>query len=70
MVALIFLLLNLVASLFRSKSRLEAENGALRQHLMVLQRKIRGRACGSQNGDRLFFIRLYRWFPSDGCASS
>jgi transposase InsO family protein len=63
MVALIFLLLNLVASIFRSKSRLEAENAALRQQLMVLQRKVRGRVQFT-NGDRLFFIQLYRWFPS------
>src|SRR6266498_3413514 len=33
MVALIFLCLNLVASLFKSKSRLEAENAALRHQL-------------------------------------
>ena len=63
MAALIFLLLNLVASLFKSKSRLEAENAALRQQLIVLQRKVRGRVQFT-NSDRLFFIQLYRWFPS------
>jgi hypothetical protein len=63
MAALIFLLLNLVASLFKSKSRLEAENAALRQQLTVLQRKVRGRVRFT-NHDRLFFIMLYRWFPS------
>ena len=63
MAALIFLLLNLVASLFKSKSRLEAENAALRQQLIVLQRKVRGRVRFTNN-DRLFFIQLYRWFPS------
>jgi hypothetical protein len=36
-------LLNVVASLFKSKSRLEAENAALRHQLIVLQRKVRGR---------------------------
>jgi hypothetical protein len=41
--ALIFIFLNLVASPFKSKSRLEAENAALRQQLTVLQRKVRGR---------------------------
>jgi hypothetical protein len=41
--ALIFLFLNLVASLFKSKIRLEAENAALRHQLIVLQRKVRGR---------------------------
>ena len=63
MVALIFLFLNLVASFFKSKSRLEAENAALRQQLIVLQRKIRGRVHFT-NSDRLFFIQLYRWCPS------
>jgi hypothetical protein len=43
MVALIFLCLNLVTSLFKSKSRLEAENPALRRQLIVLQLKLRGR---------------------------
>ena len=63
MVALIFFLLNLGASLFKPKSWLEAENAALRQQLIVLQRQVRGRAQFT-NGDRLFFIQLYRWFPS------
>jgi hypothetical protein len=63
MVALIFLCLNLVASLFKSKSRLEAENAALRHQLTVPRRKIRGRVQFT-NGDRLFFIQLYRWCPS------
>ena len=63
MAALILVLLNLVASLFKSKSRLEAENAALRQQLTVLQRKVRGRVRFTNN-DRLFFIQLYRWFPS------
>jgi hypothetical protein len=43
MVALIFFFLNLVASLFKSKSRLEAENAALRRQLIVLQRKVQVR---------------------------
>jgi transposase InsO family protein len=63
MVALIFLFLNLVAALFKSKSRLEAENAALRHQLTVLQRKLRGRVQFT-NSDRLFLILLYRWFPS------
>jgi hypothetical protein len=41
MVALIFLFLNLIASPFKPKSRLEAENAALRQQLIVLRRKAR-----------------------------
>jgi hypothetical protein len=63
MAALVFFLLSLGGSIFKSKSRLEAENAALRQQLIVLQRKIRGRVQFT-NSDRLFFIQLYRWFPS------
>src|SRR2546428_10420862 len=63
MVALISFLLNVVASLFKSKSRLEAENAALRHQLVVLQRKVRGRVHFTDS-DRLFFIQLYRWFPA------
>jgi hypothetical protein len=48
---------------FKSKSRLEAENAALRHQLIVLRRKVRGRARLSDN-DRWFFVQLYRWFPS------
>ena len=46
MAALILLCLNLVASFFKSKGRLEAENAALRQQLIVLQRKVRDRLGG------------------------
>src|SRR5207253_4118454 len=63
MIALLCFFLTLFASLFKSKSRLEAENAALRHQLIVLQRKTRGRVHLT-NGDRLFLIRLYRWFPS------
>jgi transposase InsO family protein len=63
MVALIILFLNLIGSLLKSKSGLEAENAALRHQLTVLQRKVRGRVQFT-NSDRLFFIVLYRWFPS------
>jgi len=41
------------------KSPLEAESIALRQQLIVLQRRVRGRV-NFTNGDRLFFIQLYR----------
>src|SRR5437879_12261841 len=63
MVALFCFFLALLASPFKSSSRLEAENAALRHQLMVLQRKVRGRVQFT-NSDRLFFIQLYRWFPS------
>jgi hypothetical protein len=52
-----------LASPFKSTSRLEAENAALRHQLIALRRKVRGRVEFT-NGDRLFFILLYRWFPS------
>jgi hypothetical protein len=63
MVALLLLLLNLLGLPFKSKSRLAAENAALRRQVIVLQRKIRGRVEFT-NSDRLFFIQLYRWFPA------
>ena len=53
----------MIASLFKSKSRLEAENAALRHQLILLQRKVRG-LVPFTNSDRLFFVQLYRWFPS------
>ena len=62
MIALLFLFLALFASPFKSKSRLEAENAALRHQLIVLQRKVWGR-IQLTNGDRLFSVQLYRWFP-------
>ena len=63
MIALISLVLNLLAAISKSKSRLRAQNAALRQQLIVLQRRVRGRVRFN-NGDRLFFVQLYRWFPS------
>jgi len=63
MVALFFFLLRLLVSPFRPISRLEAENAALRRQLIVLQRQVRGRVQFT-NSDRLFFLQLYRWFPS------
>ena len=63
MVALLFLFLNLLISPLKPTGRLEAENAALRHQLAVLQRKLRGR-IEFTNGDRLFFILLYRLFPS------
>src|SRR6476620_1652441 len=63
MIALFCLCLSLFASPFKSKSRLEAENAALRYQLIVLKRRVRGR-IQLTNGDRLFLVQLYRWFPS------
>jgi hypothetical protein len=61
--ALLCFVLTVLASPFKSKSRLEAENAALRHQLIVLRRKVQGRVRLTNN-DRLFFVQLYRWFPS------
>ena len=50
-------------SLSSSIRRLEAENAVVRHQLIVLQRRVRGRVHLT-NGDRLFLVQLYRWFPS------
>src|SRR6478735_7274116 len=63
MFALLCFVLAVLASPFKSKSRLEAENVALRHQLIVLRRKVQGRVRLTNN-DRWFFIQLYRWFPS------
>ncbi len=63
MIALLCFLLTLLASPFKSKNRLEAENVALRCQLIILRRKVRSRVQLT-NGDRFFFVQLYRWFPS------
>ena len=63
MFALFCFVLAILASPFKSKSRLEAENSALRHQLIVLRRKVHGRVRLT-NIDRWFFIQLYRWFPS------
>ena len=43
MIALICFVLAVLASPFKSKIRLEAENAVLRHQLIVLRRKLRGR---------------------------
>ena len=63
MVALLCFWLTLLTSPFKSRSRLEAENAALRRQVTVLRRKVQGR-IQLTNADRLFFVQLYRWFPS------
>src|SRR5216684_2529253 len=63
MVALICFVLTVLASPFKSNIRLEAENAVLRHQLVVLRRKLKGRAHLTNN-DRWFFVQLYRWFPS------
>ena len=63
MIALLFFASAILASPFKSKRRLAAENAALRQQLTALRRQVRGRVRLTNN-DRLFFVQLYRWFPS------
>src|SRR6266571_6759310 len=63
MIALIWFALAVLASPFKSKLLLEAENAVLRHQLNVLRRRLPGRVRLT-NHDRWFFIRLYRWFPS------
>src|SRR6202042_3983858 len=63
MIGLLCFVLAILASPFKSKLRLEAENAVLRQQLNVLRRRLHGRVRLS-NSDRWFFILLYRWFPS------
>jgi transposase InsO family protein len=63
MIGLICFVVGLLASPFKSKMRLEAENAVLRHQLIVLRRRQRGRVRLTNN-DRWFFIQLYRWFPS------
>jgi transposase InsO family protein len=63
MIALLIFLVRLLLLPSKPKRRLEAENAALRRQVAVLQRKVRGRVRLT-NSDRLFFVLLYRWFPS------
>ena len=63
MIALLCFVLAVLVLPFKSKSRLEAENAALRHQVVVLRRMVHGRVRLT-NSDRLFFIQLYRWFPS------
>src|SRR5712671_2592279 len=63
MIGLLCFALAVLASPFKSKLRLEAENAVLRHQLNVLRRRLRGRVRLT-NSDRWFFIQLYRWFPA------
>jgi hypothetical protein len=63
MIGLFCFVVAVLASPFKSKVRLEAENAMLRHQLIVLRRKLHGRVRLT-NHDRWFSIQLYRWFPS------
>src|SRR5947208_767802 len=57
------LILGVLASLFRSRAKLEAEILVLRQQINVLRRRASKRPHFN-NTDRFLFVWLYRWFPS------
>ena len=63
MIGLLCFALAILASPFKSKVRLEAENAMLRHQLYLVRRRRPGRTRFT-NHDRWFFIQLYRWFPS------
>ena len=63
MTDLLSLVLAVLASLFKSRAKLEAENLVLRQQIGVLRRLMPKRPALT-NIDRLLFVWLYRWFPS------
>jgi hypothetical protein len=63
MIGLFYFALAALASPFKSKLRLQAENAVLRHQLIVLRRRRPGRVRLANN-DRWFLIQLYRWFPS------
>src|SRR5450759_3574127 len=57
------LILGVLASLFKSRAKLEAEILILRQQINVLRRRASKRPH-LNNTDRFLFVWLYRWFPS------
>jgi hypothetical protein len=63
MIALLILFLRLLVLPARPKRELEAENAALKRQLTILRRNQHGRVQLT-SVDRLFFVQLYRWFPS------
>ena len=64
MIALVCFVLAVLTSPFKSKSRLEAENAALRHQLVVLRRKLKGRARLT-NSDRWFLRPALSLVPID-----
>jgi hypothetical protein len=62
MVEILTKLLLVARSKLKSQARLEAENIALRQQVIVLSRKARSR-LRLWNIDRLILVWMYRLFP-------
>src|SRR5712671_2549902 len=63
MIELLRLILHIMASLFKPRTKLVAEILILRQQLNVLRRQLSKRPQ-LRNTDRFLFVWLYRWFPS------
>src|SRR5215471_7450028 len=63
MIEFLRLILHIMASLFKPRTKLVAEILILRQQLNVLRRQVSKRPQLS-NTDRFLFVWLYRWFPS------
>jgi hypothetical protein len=63
MIGRLCFVLAVLASPFKSKLRLQAENAMLRHQLIIVRRRLPGRVRLT-NHDRWFLIQLYRWFPS------
>jgi hypothetical protein len=57
------LILDVLASLFKSRAKLEAEILVLRQQINVLRRRAPKRPH-LNNTDRFLFVWLYHWFLS------
>src|ERR1700749_3101780 len=63
MIGVLCFALAVLALPFKSKLRLEAGNAVLTHQLIVLMRRVRGRAQPTNN-DRCFLVQMYRWFPA------
>ena len=63
MAELLKLIFGVLASLLKSRAKLEAENLVLRQQINVLRRHAPKRPH-LNNTDQFLFVWLYRWFPS------
>src|SRR5262249_60663493 len=63
MIEFLRLILHVIASFFKPRTKLVAEILILRQQLNVLRRQVSKRPQ-LRNTDRFVFVWLYRWFPS------
>jgi hypothetical protein len=63
------LIFGILASRFKARATLEAEDLVLRQQVNVLRRRTLRRPH-LNNTNRLLFVWLYRWFPSVVCTEN